>query len=375
MSSHVSRPDSVDELAEAYQGLRCMVTGHTGFKGSWLSLWLSSLGSEITGYALDPPTDPSLFELAEIGSLIEDIRGDVRDYDSLAEAIRIHDPEIIFHLAAQPIVRLSYNKPKETFDTNVGGAINLLEAARACPSLKAIVVITSDKCYENREWPHAYRESDRLGGHDPYSASKAAVEMVCAAYGRSFFKALGIGLATCRAGNVIGGGDWAADRIIPDAVRALEAGKAVPVRNADSTRPWQHVLEPLYGYLLLGSKLLEEQRYSGEWNFGPRQESNRTVRELVEVFLSSFGKGSWEDLSSKHPGAPHEARFLALAWDKAFRLLGWRPLWDFDEMVRRTGSWYDRSSKGVPSADLCFEGIKDYSEQLCRNLKKNSEKK
>lgn len=373
--SSASHSDIVGELSDVYKGRRCLITGHTGFKGSWLCLWLHRLGAELSGYALDPPTTPSLFEHAEIGDLVEDIRGDVCDYPFLAGTVRSRSPEIIFHLAAQPLVRASYDRPKETFDVNIGGVVNLLEAARACPSLKAIVVITSDKCYQNREWPHAYRETDKLGGHDPYSASKAAAEMVCRAYRRSFFEASGVGLATCRAGNVIGGGDWAADRIIPDAVRALQDGRAVPVRNPNSTRPWQHVLEPLYGYLLLGAKLLEDHGYSGEWNFGPPHESNRTVKDLVETFLSGYGKGSWEDQSSKQTEAPHEARFLALAWDKAFRLLGWGPIWDFEEAVYRTGSWYDKCSDGVPAARLCNQEIRDYFERLCRNRKKNSDKK
>jgi len=362
MPASVARNEGPRDLVGTYRGRRCFVTGHTGFKGSWLCVVLHTLGAKVTGYSLDPPTTPSLFDRARIKHLLEDIRADVRDCQCLSKAIDRSSPEIVFHLAAQPIVRLSYELPRETFETNVGGTTNLLEAVRGCPSARAVVVITSDKCYENREWVHGYRETDRLGGDDPYSASKAAAEIVCGAYEHAFFGPAGVGLGTCRAGNVIGGGDWALDRIIPDAVRALEEGRPVPIRNPSSVRPWQHVLEPLYGYLLLGSKLVEDPSYSGAWNFGPLPESCRTVKELVECFLSAWGSGRWEDLSAEQGSSPREARSLLLAWDKAFHLLGWRPRWDFEEAVRRTGNWYRRLAGGAEAAQLCAEEIRAYLE-------------
>ena len=345
-----------------YKGRRCFVTGHTGFKGAWLCCWLRELGATVAGYALEPPTTPNLFSLLEARKHIEDIRGDVRNAEGLADAMQQFQPEIVFHLAAQAIVRTSYHQPKDTFDINVGGTTNLLEAVRDCASVDAIVVVTSDKCYENRERPQPYRESDSLGGHDPYSASKAAAEMVCSAYERSFFTPLSIGLATCRAGNVIGGGDWAMDRIIPDAVRALESGQPVPVRNPASVRPWQHVLEPLHGYLLLGARLFERPGYAGAWNFGPDAESCQPVQTLIERFLEAYGEGAWEAVPQE--SAPHEARLLALDYGKARERLDWRPQWSFEEAVRRTSLWYRRCKQGEHPEALCAQDIKDYAAGL-----------
>ena len=358
-------------LAQAYAGKRCLVTGHTGFKGAWLSLWLRDLGAQVTGYSLaEPVSEPSLFELAGIGSLVEDRRGDLRDYDRLLGTLKRARPEIIFHLAAQPIVRLSYAAPKDTFEVNVGGTVNLLEASRATDSIRAIVVITSDKCYENREWAYSYRETDHLGGHDPYSASKAAAELVCAAYRSSFFEAAGVNLATVRAGNVIGGGDWAADRIIPDFMRAVAAGETVKVRHPEATRPWQHVLDPLQGYLLLGARLLEApgespepNRFTGAWNFGPAREGCRTVRELVESFTASYGSGAWLDISEHGQNEPHEAHYLALATDKARQYLGWRPEWDFPTAVERTAGWYRKWASGGNALELCREDLARFAKQ------------
>jgi len=352
------------ELA-AYKGLRCLVTGHTGFKGAWLSLWLDRLGASVVGCSLDPPSTPNLFDLAKVAKRVEDIREDICRYERMAEIVNDAKPSVIFHLAAQTIVRTSYDRPKYTFDTNVAGTVNVLEAARACHSLKAIVVVTSDKCYENRAPDEsgaavAFREEDPLGGHDPYSASKAAAEMVCSAYRRSFFDPDGIGLATCRAGNVIGGGDWAADRIIPDAVRAINAGRAVQVRSPESVRPWQHVLEPLSGYLLLGARLLGNPVYSGAWNFGPDAGLCQAVRRLTETFLHAYGKGSWQDASSAQAHAPHEASSLLIDSRKAYRQLGWRPRWAFDETVRRTGAWYRKQAEGEDAFALCQQDIEDY---------------
>jgi CDP-glucose 4,6-dehydratase len=358
----ISRP-----LKAFFEGRRCLVTGHTGFKGAWLCLWLHSLGAKISGYALEPPTTPNLFELADLGKLVEECRGDIRNYHSLAQFIQRVGPEIVFHLAAQSIVRIGYKEPKETFDVNVGGTVNLLEALRSSSSVRAIVVITSDKCYENREWTCSYRETDHLGGHDPYSASKGAAEIVTSSYERSFFSPGGVGLATSRAGNVIGGGDWGADRIIPDAVRSLEVGKPVPVRNPSSIRPWQHVLEPLFGYLVLAGRLLEESSTgkfpsAGAWNFAPPTDSCRTVRDLIEAFLAAYGEGTWVDISHQQADVPHEAGLLTLAWDKAYHGLGWRPRWNFEEAVRRTSLWYRRYRQGVDPRDLCQEEIHAYME-------------
>lgn len=352
-------------LQNIFKGRRCLVTGHTGFKGSWLCLWLHSLGAKTSGYALDPPTTPSLFELARVDELVEDSRGDVRDYETLVKFCQRLKPEIVFHMAAQSIVRLGHKEPKATFDINVGGTVNLLEALRSCRSVRAIVVITSDKCYENREWMFSYRETDHLGGHDPYSASKGAAEIAVSSYERSFFNVSGVGLATARAGNVIGGGDWGPDRIIPDAVRALERGEAVAVRNPNSIRPWQHVLEPLLGYLMVAARLFEESAVgtlscAGAWNFAPPTDSCRTVRDLIEAFLAAYGEGSWVDVSQEQTDAPHEAGLLTLAWDKAYHGLGWRPRWHFEEAVRRTSLWYRRNKQGANARDLCQEEINAY---------------
>lgn len=362
-------PAATPHWREAFASRRCLVTGHTGFKGAWLSLWLDRLGARVTGLALDPPSQPNLFEAAAVGQAIEDRRADLRNFEEVAAAVRAAQPEIVFHLAAQPLVRASYREPKATFDVNVGGAVNLFEALRAEAGVRAIVVVTSDKCYENREWPHAYRETDALGGHDPYSASKGAAEIVAASYERSFFRAAGVGLATARAGNVIGGGDWAEDRIVPDAARALASGLPAPVRNPDSVRPWQHVLEPLCGYLALAARLFAESAggadalvSTGPWNFGPATDSCCPVRDLIGAFLQAYGSGTWSDLSSGQAGAPREAGLLMLAWDKAWRELGWRPRWGFGEAVGRTGRWYRRHAEGEDGRALCLRDIDDYME-------------
>ena len=354
-------------LLEGYSGARCLVTGHTGFKGAWLCQWLHRLGAKVTGYALDPPSEPSLFDLAGVGSLVDDVRGDLLDREALSEAMLRCKPQVVFHLAAQALVRRSYAEPRYTFDVNVGGTVNVLEILRSCPSLKAVVVVTSDKCHENRGRPDPFAEDDPLGGSDPYSASKACAEIVSAAYRCSFLEQAGIGLATARAGNVVGGGDWAEDRIIPDAVRALERGEPVPVRNPGHVRPWQHVLEPLFGYLVLGAGLLgvdrdraELRHQAGAWNFGPHAESCRTVQEVVETFLASHGRGTWADLSGAP--APREAQFLSLAWDKARQGLGWRPRWNFQQTMDRTARWYRKQQDGGDARELCQMDIKAYDE-------------
>lgn len=346
-----------------YEGRRVFLTGHTGFKGSWLTFWLLNMGATVTGYSLEPPTEPSLFEELRLADKIDHHFGDVRDLEHLQNVMSAAQPEIVLHLAAQPLVRLSYDEPVETFETNVMGSVNLLEAARHVPSVRAIVNVTSDKCYENREWEYAYRENDSMGGHDPYSASKGAAEIVTAAYRRSFFHdADSATVATGRAGNVIGGGDWALDRIVPDCVRALCAGEAIQVRNPDAVRPWQHVLEPLSGYLWLASRLfVEGHSAEGSWNFGPLSGGNLTVAAVVERVLAVWGSGEW---AGPKPGTSgvHEARFLKLDCSKAADVLGWRPVWSADEAVRRTTLWYGRRHEGESAVSLTAECLRDYVE-------------
>lgn len=328
----------------AFRGRRVLVTGHTGFKGSWLCLWLQRLGAHVSGYALPPSTEPSLFELAKVGESMQGVIGDVRDSGPLSRVTAEVQPEVVFHLAAQSLVRRSYHEPKETFDTNVGGTVNLLEAVRHTPSVKAAIVVTSDKCYENQEWVWGYRENDPMGGHDPYSASKGAAELVVAAYQRSFFAASAptrIGLATVRAGNVIGGGDWAEDRILPDAVRAVQAGRTLELRNPRAVRPWQHVLEPLSGYLALASRLLEDPAgFSGPWNFGPAHGDVLQVDALAQLFMKELGPGNTVDVGCIKEATPHEATLLWLACDKALRQLAWQPVWGVETAVTRTAEWY-----------------------------------
>jgi CDP-glucose 4,6-dehydratase len=325
-----------------------LVTGHTGFKGSWLSEWLLALGAGVGGYSLPPPTDPSLFDALGLAGRMRHASGDVRDLDAIRAVVRDFRPEFVFHLAAQPLVRRSYREPVETYATNVMGTVNILEAIRLeqCPC--TILVVTSDKCYENREWMHSYREVDAMGGYDPYSSSKGAAELVVSAYRRSFFSGADsrISLASARAGNVIGGGDWAEDRIIPDCIRHLGGGEPILVRNKFATRPWQHVLEPLGGYLLLASRI-DEARIAGDkpalerlcsgFNFGPLLTSNRSVGDLVGEVLRHW-PGDWIDASL--PNQPHEASLLNLSVDKAYHMLGWRPAWDFETCVKETVEWY-----------------------------------
>jgi CDP-glucose 4,6-dehydratase len=330
-------------LRDCYGGRRVLVTGDTGFKGSWLSLWLHDLGARVTGMALPPSTDPSHFRLLAMDKFIRHVDVDVRNMDEVERLFRRAKPHIVFHLAAQALVRDSYNDPKATFDTNVGGTVNVLEAIRRCPDVRAAVVITSDKCYENQEWVWGYRENDPLGGHDPYSASKGAAEIVSSAYRRSYFEKDGqgphIGFSTARAGNVIGGGDWARDRIIPDCIRALVAGNPIVIRNPRATRPWQHVLDPLAGYLLLGARLLDNpDAYSGAWNFGPRTSDQITVHELAQRFISVWGRGAIETPVMQK--APHEAHLLNLNIDKAASALKWKPVLDSSSAIEWTARWY-----------------------------------
>ena len=350
----------------AFEDARVFLTGHTGFKGSWLTAWLHMLGASVHGFSLDPPTNPSLFESARIASLLASHTvGDVRDLQNLRAAMQEAQPSVVFHLAAQPLVRASYDDPLETYETNVIGTINVLEAARATPSVRAIVVITSDKCYENREWPLAYRENDPMGGWDPYSSSKGCAELAVNSWRRSFFaSAESPGLATARAGNVIGGGDWAQDRIVPDCIRALSTRQPVIVRNPGAVRPWQHVLESLSGYLCLASHLLADGKVNGEaWNFGPLPGDSLAVGELATALVSHWGSGEW--VATELEGEqPHEAGYLQIDSTKAMNALRWRPVWCAADAIEVTTRWYRSLDDGTSSADnLVRSDIDEYMHQ------------
>jgi CDP-glucose 4,6-dehydratase len=333
-------------FANAYEGLTVLVTGHTGFKGSWLVTWLLQLKARVIGYSAYHPSEPSHFQVCGLSRRITDVSGDVRDEPHLRRVFDETGPAMVFHLAAQPIVRRSYEEPKLTFDTNVGGTVNVLECVRTAGRVRAIVVVTSDKCYENMKWPWGYREVDRLGGRDPYSASKACAELVCHSYARSLFDgdAPGVRLATARAGNVIGGGDWATDRIIPDCVRAWSKGGAAAVRNPEATRPWQHVLEPLSGYLWLGAQLLTSPRLHGEaFNFGPP--ASASVSQLIEAFRPYWDRAAWRGASES--GRSEDA-LLQLTCEKARDLLGWHTVLPLNDAARLTAEWYRAYYGGHP---------------------------
>jgi CDP-glucose 4,6-dehydratase len=331
----------------AYRDKSVLVTGHTGFKGSWLALWLHQLGARVTGYALDPPSQPNHFEASDVaGVLVEDVRADIRDADAISSAVRRCQPDFVFHLAAQPIVRASLTSPRETFDINVVGTASVLDAVRSADHPCSVVVITSDKCYRNEGQVWGFREDDPLGGHDPYSASKAGTELVVGAYRDSYFPPElvdkhGVRLASARAGNVIGGGDWAEDRIVPDAVRALASDTDLLVRNPVSTRPWQHVLEPLSGYLEVAAKLAVDQhlgKWAQAWNFGPLPTEEATVADLASSIVAAWGSGRWTTPGTPPPDV--EAKTLRISIDKAISELDWRPRWQLDETVSRTVDWY-----------------------------------
>jgi CDP-glucose 4,6-dehydratase len=341
-----------------WRGRRVLVTGHTGFKGAWLALWLHRLGAEVTGLALPPATDPNLFTLARVEEVAAHRVADIRDRELVADVIRAADPQTVFHLAAQPLVRPSYDDPIGTFSTNVMGTAHVLEALRECPSLRVVVAITTDKVYRNREWPFPYREDDHLGGHDPYSASKAGSEIVAACYRDAFFRDRGVALATARAGNVIGGGDWSLDRLIPDAVRAFGGGRTLHIRRPDAVRPWQHVLDPLAGYLRLARRLFAEPGLAGAYNFGPHTHEAATVRQVVDLARAAFGRGD----VAYGPGdeGPHEAGWLALETARARTVLGVRPLWNLAEAVTRTMDWYARQLAGQDARELCLAEIAAY---------------
>lgn len=323
-----------------WQGKKVFLTGHTGFKGSWLSLWLQSMGAKVKGFALEPPTAPSLFQEASIAEGMESEIGDIRNLAAITDSVKAFSPDILIHMAAQPLVRLSYREPVETYSTNVMGTVHVLEAARQCSSIRAIVNVTTDKCYENREWVWGYREHEPMGGHDPYSNSKGCSELVTAAYRDSFFNTSdSAGLASARAGNVIGGGDWAEDRLIPDILRAFEQSQPVVVRNPLATRPWQHVLEPLSGYLILAEKLYNEgASYAEGWNFGPRDEDVKPVEWILNHMVKHWGQGaSWQ--LDRNP-QPHEAQLLKLDISKASSLLKWQPRWSLAQTLDSIVEWH-----------------------------------
>jgi CDP-glucose 4,6-dehydratase len=350
-------------FAEIFRNKTVWLSGHTGFKGAWLAQWLLELGADVHGFALEPETEPALFHQLGLAGRLHHQIADVRNNTAVKKSIRDAQPDFVFHLAAQPLVRLSYEQPVETYETNVMGTIHVMEALRELKKKCAAVLVTTDKCYENREWLCGYREDDPLGGSDPYSSSKAAAEIAIAAWRRSFFKNHPVKIASARAGNVIGGGDWAADRIVPDCIRALQKGKPIGVRNPHSTRPWQHVLEPLSGYLWLAARLHQRSTINHQlcsaFNFGPAHEANRTVGELVEEVLKHW-PGRWENTSDA--GAVHEARLLQLATDKASALLGWSPVWNFSQAVEFTIRWHRRVEKKSPATigKLTSAQIRDY---------------
>ncbi|HUF91273.1 MAG TPA: CDP-glucose 4,6-dehydratase [Candidatus Limnocylindria bacterium] len=342
-------------------GRSVFLTGHTGFKGGWLATWLLDMGARVAGYALTPDTEPSYFARCGLGERMTSCIGDVRREHDLRAALAAHAPEVVFHLAARSLVRPSYRLPVETFAVNVLGTAHLLEAARHTPSVRAVVVVTSDKCYLNQERERGYHEAEPLGGHDPYSASKAAAELVTAAYRQSFFDAGdAAGLATARAGNVIGGGDWAADRLVPDAVRALERGEPVVVRNPDAVRPWQHALEPLAGYLMLAQGLhADARRYAGAWNFGPLDADTVSVATLVDLVIQAHGAGAWRRAPAG--AAPHEAGMLRLDCSKAAAALRWRPRLTLAEATRLTVDWYRAAGRpGASMYEMSVEQIRAY---------------
>ena len=357
------RPSPVEGMAVNpifWKGKRVFLTGHTGFKGGWLSLWLQSLGAQVHGYALSPPTEPNLFRTArvEAGMTSSEI-ADIRDADKLTRAMQFARPEIVFHLAAQPLVRYAYDHPVETYAVNVMGTVHLLEAVRATPGVKVVVNVTTDKCYENREWPWGYRENEAIGGHDPYSSSKGCAELVTAAYRRSFLESAGVALASARAGNVIGGGDWAENRLVPDILRAMGAGEILKIRSPNSIRPWQHVLEPLSGYLLLAERLYSSgASFADAWNFGPVDEDARPVQWIVEHFAEMSGSIIWQ---CDETPQPHEAHYLKLDSSKARNLLNWKPRSGLQGALRKTLDWHEAWRKAEDMRAVTLQQIAHYT--------------
>lgn len=344
-----------------WKGKKVFLTGHTGFKGSWLSLWLSSMGALVKGYALEPETSPALFEEAGISGLIDSEIGDIRNFETLSKSLNSFNPDILIHMAAQPLVRLSYKEPVETYATNVMGTVHVMEAARTCSNLKAIVSVTTDKCYENKEWHWGYRENEAMGGHDPYSSSKGCAELVTSAYRSSFFHKEGdAAVASARSGNVIGGGDWSEDRLIPDILKAFEKSQPVIIRNPLSTRPWQHVLEPLSGYLMLAEALYKEGNKFGEaWNFGPNDQDCRPVNWILDKMVKYWGgNSSWELDKNNNP---HEAGFLKLDCSKAKGRLNWEPKWDLDTTISLIVNWHQEWLAGKNIQQQCLKEIEAFN--------------
>jgi CDP-glucose 4,6-dehydratase len=350
--------------SEFWKGKRVFITGHTGFKGGWTVLWLKRMGAVIKGYALEPSTSPSLFEIANVEEGIESQIGDIRDLDSLKKSISDFEPEILIHMAAQPLVRLSYKDPVGTYQTNVMGVVNLLEAVRACASIKSVINVTTDKCYENNEWNWGYRENEPMGGHDPYSNSKGCAELVTSAYRKSFFGSeSSVSLASGRAGNVIGGGDWSDDRLIPDVLNAFDKGEPVLIRNPLATRPWQHVLEPILGYLTLAEKLYDtDNEFAEGWNFGPRDEDVRTVGDVLDYLVAHWPKSaSWQLDSDEQP---HEAQLLKLDISKAKAKLNWQPVWGLDTTLQSIIDWHQSWVNGEDMETVTLNQIINYENRL-----------
>jgi CDP-glucose 4,6-dehydratase len=352
-------------MSNFWEGKKVFITGHTGFKGGWLTLWLSSLGAKVHGYALAPPTLTNLFTVANINSrLVSNTIADICDASTLEQCMMQAQPDIVIHMAAQPLVRQSYIDPVETYTTNVMGTVNLLEAVRKTSSAKAVVNVTTDKCYENREWVWPYREAEAMGGYDPYSSSKGCSELITAAYRRSFLAEAGVAVATARAGNVIGGGDWAVDRLLPDILRAIDEGRPVVIRNPRATRPWQHVLEPLSGYLQLAQKLFEDGiEYAEGWNFGPNSEDAKPVQWIVEELIHQWGESAnWQLDNAAHP---HEAHYLKLDCANAQSRLDWRPQWTLTQALQHIISWHKAHQCGVNMQEFSLEQIANFQ----RNIK------
>ncbi len=345
------------ERINFWKGKRVLITGHTGFKGTWLAIFLQKLGATIIGYSLETYPNDLLFNQTKISEKIIDVRGDIKDYDHLQSVFNIHSPEIVFHLAAQPLVRKSYEDCLGTLNTNIMGTTNIPECIKQSHSVKVAIIITSDKCYKNKEWVWGYKENDELGGADPYSCSKACSELITESYRQSFFKHQNKLVATVRAGNVIGGGDYSEDRLVPDCIKALKKHEDIIVRNPYSTRPWQHVLEPLGGYILLAEKMWTEKKYDEAWNFGPMLSSIRTVRDLVDVLLLHWGSGTWVNHSTND--FKHEANLLSLDISKSNFLLGWKPILTFEDTVKYTVEWY-KHTRGNNAYDLCLKQIEEY---------------
>jgi CDP-glucose 4,6-dehydratase len=344
---------------EFWKGRRIFLTGHTGFKGGWLSLWLQDMGAEVHGYALQPATDPNLYTVAQVETgMASSTFGDIRDIKSLVDAMQAAVPEIVIHMAAQPLVRYSYAEPVETYATNVMGAVNLFEAVRSSPGVKAVVNVTTDKCYENREWLWGYREHEPLGGHDPYSSSKACAELVTTAYRRSFFQQSGVAVASVRAGNVIGGGDWADDRLVPDILRAIDRGESPGIRSPGAIRPWQHVLEPLSGYLLLAERMcLDGAEFAEAWNFGPADDDVKSVGWIVEYLMAEMSATNWRHDQADHP---HEAHYLKLDSSKAVARLGWRPRWRLREALVHVLEWHSAWRRGSDMREFTIAQVRRY---------------